>query len=438
MVETYLYTVTEPSLAAVTETAANIQSEWGIMASSKLTLTKKAIQEAPVPKAGRDYLRDDKEAGLEVQITPTGKKTFQVRGQYKRRDIRVTLGECSLFSMEQARNWAKTVKSKLAQGINPNEEKRQQRAAEERAKAEMTFADLFALYLERHSRPNKRSWKDDTLAYQTYLASPFGTKKVSAVKREDVIALHSRIAKEGKPTRANRVLALISSVFGRAIEWGILHENPCLGIRKHKEQARERFLSGDELRRLFEALEEEANIVCRDFFLVALLTGARRTNVLEMKWSDIDFSASIWSIPQTKNGTPQTVPLVPAVIEVLQRRLEAKLKTKLLNPFVFPGHGKTGHLVEPKSAWKRICERAGIEGVRIHDLRRTFGSWQAITGASLPIIGKTLNHKSQSATAIYARLDLDPVRASMEKAAQSMLGCRGAVVHKFPEKVVGG
>jgi integrase len=123
---------------------------------------------------------------------------------------------------------------------------------------------------------------------------------------------------------------------------------------------------------------------------------------MAMRWSEIDFKETTWRIQETKNGTPQTVPLTGAVLEILQER-----RRNTSSFFVFPGPGKTGHLVEPKTAWKRICTAAGISGVRIHDLRRTMGSWQAKTGASLPIIGKSLNHKNASTTSIYARLDLD-------------------------------
>lgn len=96
-----------------------------------------------------------------------------------------------------------------------------------------------------------------------------------------------------------------------------------------------------------------------------------------------------------------------------------------INEYVLPGNGRTGHLVEPKKGWSHILKDAGIENLRIHDLRRTLGSWQAITGASLTIIGKSLNHKSPQTTAIYARLDLDPVRASVKKATNAILTAAG-------------
>src|SRR6185503_5001402 len=93
--------------------------------------------------------------------------------------------------------------------------------------------------------------------------------------------------------------------------------------------------------------------------------------------------------------------------------------------YVFPGSGKSGHLEEPKKGWQRILTRAGIADLRIHDLRRTLGSWQAKQGASLAIIGKSLNHKNQNTTAIYARLDLDPVRDSVNTATSAMMAAAG-------------
>ncbi len=139
-----------------------------------------------------------------------------------------------------------------------------------------------------------------------------------------------------------------------------------------------------------------------------------------MRWEDINFDRSEWRIAETKNGTPQTVTLSPEAIEVLRNRIPAEATI-----FVFPGIGKQGHLAEPKKGWQRILDRAGISDLRIHDLRRTLGSWQAKQGASLAIIGKSLNHKNQSTTAIYARLDLDPVRDSVNSATSAMLAAAG-------------
>ncbi|WP_265588087.1 tyrosine-type recombinase/integrase [Candidatus Methylospira mobilis] len=178
-------------------------------------------------------------------------------------------------------------------------------------------------------------------------------------------------------------------------------------------------MQADELPRFFESLGQEENTTIRDYVLMSLLTGARRTNVLEMQWQQISFERQEWRIPMTKNGTAQVIPLGPEAVDILRDRQGC------CDTWVFPSSGKTGHLVEPKKAWARILKRANIESLRIHDLRRSLGSWQAKTGASLSVIGKSLNHKSVNTTQIYARLDIDPVRDSMNKATSAMFEAGG-------------
>lgn len=260
-------------------------------------------------------------------------------------------------------------------------------------------------------------------------------------------ALHLRIAKRrahpdqpgwkkrglGGPGAANRTLALIGAMFGKAAALGFTGPNPARGVKKFPSHSRERFLHADELPRFFKAVSEEPNGTMRDFVWLALFTGARRANVQAMRWDQLNLERGTWRIPQTKSGDPQTVHLPAPALEILKRRQaesesdEADSK----NPWVFPGRGRSGHLEEPKGAWNRICERAGLGvglkgGVVIHDLRRTLGSWQAATGANLPVIGKSLGHKQQNTTAIYARLDLDPVRQAVDKATAAMLAAAEA------------
>lgn len=379
------------------------------MKRQQIAFTKKALNTLPLPEGKkRTYVHDTRESGLLIQVTTTGKKTFQLYRWYKTKPLRITLGTFPNMTIEQARKKARRLKADMADGINPADEKR-------KARQEMTFKELFEIYMDRHSRPRKRTWQEDLDKFDTYL-KPLGRKRLSEIKKNHISALHSRIGKEHKVT-ANRVLALVSSIFGRAIEYGLWEGiNPCMGIRKFPERSRNRFLQHDELPRFFKALDEETNETLRDFILISLLTGARRSNVLAMRWNQLDLDQGLWRIPRTKNGEPQVVTLCDKAIEILKTR-----KKQTSSVFVFEGRGRTGHLVEPKNGWKRILQRAGIEDLRIHDLRRTLGSWQAITGASLPVIGKTLGHKNASTTEIYARLNLDPVRESVQKATVAML-----------------
>jgi integrase len=382
--------------------------------TTTLNFTKTALEALPLPASGaRAEYQDSKISGLRLRVTSSGVKTFCIFKRTKGgQPERITLGRFPDLTVEQARKEAAKVLATIASGANPAETKRALRA-------EYTFAELFEQYMERHAKLRKVTADEDKQRYTQYLLKPLGSKRLSQVTRQQIATIHADITRDGHPTVANRVLALVSSVFGRGLEWEITNINPALGIRRNPERSRDRFLQTDELPKFFAALEEEANPVLRDFFLVALLTGARRANVLAMRWNEISLSEGVWRIPNTKNNTPQNVPLTGEVLRILEERKASA--TTLESEFVFPGTGKTGHLVEPRKGWERVLERAGFQNLRIHDLRRTLGSWQAKTGASLTVIGKSLNHKSHLTTTIYARLDMDPVRDSVEKATEAML-----------------
>lgn len=341
-------------------------------------------------------------------------KSFVVFRWIKTKPERITLGRYPNLSIEQARNKAAEVNSMFALGQNPNDRRRAERA-------EVTLRSLFEEYLERYAKLHKRSWQTDEGNFNRYLSGSWGKRQISSITKIDIQNLHNQIGRQKGIYTANRLLALLSTMYNKAIEFGLWDKvNPVLGIKKFREQSRDRFLQADELPRFFQALANETNDTLRDYIILSLLTGARRANVLSMEWPHIDFNRCEWNISQTKNGTPQTIPLGAEAIDLLlKRQKEASVN------YVFPGNGATGHLVEPKKGWARILERAGITNLRIHDLRRTLGSWQARSGSSLAIIGKSLNHKSPQATAIYARLDIDPVRASVEKATQAMLMTAG-------------
>ena len=396
------------------------------MEKSKIfNFTKAALESVPIPAAGKRVTYSDaKTTGLQIRVTANNVKTFSVFRRIKGgQPERVTLGRFPDMTIEQARRNAATINAAIEGGANPAEAKRAH-------KAEMTFGDLFNEYMERHAKLEKRTWANDQQRYEQYLEKSLAKIKLSKLTKVQIGAVHSSISMAGHATVANRVLALTSSVLGRAVEWGHLANNPAKGMRRNKEYSRDRFIQSDELPRFFKAVGEEENTGVRDYFLIALLTGARRANVLSMRWQDVNVKRGEWRIAVTKNGTPQTVPLMPEALAILQSRKEVAKKKAV---FVFPGPGKKGHLIEPRKGWLRILKRAKLSDLRIHDLRRTLGSWQAKTGASLAIIGKSLNHKNQQTTAIYARLDLDPVRQSMETATSAMLEAGGM---KQPAEVV--
>ena len=399
------------SLPKVTQIA--VQSSTPVARRSprrKFNFTKKQLDKVPVPTNGqRAYVYDAMTRGLALAVSPSGKKVFVLYRKVARRPERITIGPYPDLSIEQARNEAARLNGEIAGGANP--------AAERRAiRDEMSLGELFATWLERHAKQHRKTWKWNQDLFDRHL-SAWKLRKISEIRKIDVVTLHARVGAKSGIYVANRLVEMLRAVFNKAIDdWDWKGPNPALKVKSFPEHSRERFLQPQEIPNFFRALAEEPNETIRDYVLLSLFTGARRANVQAMKWDEIDFHEATWRIPETKSGEPLTLALPPAAISILETR-----KTTTESEWVFPGNGVTGHLMEPKTTWKRILARAGIKDLRIHDLRRTLGSWQAAAGSSLSIIGKSLGHKSLGATQIYARLNLDPVRASVIKATEAML-----------------
>jgi integrase len=214
-------------------------------------------------------------------------------------------------------------------------------------------------------------------------------------------------------------LALLSSIYGWAIRLGYWEcQNPARAIRRFREEHRERFLSTSELARLDQALEAEPNGYWRAYFRLALLSGARRSELLNARWEHINLEDAVWTMPITKAGRAHRLPLPTAAVRLLEA-----LPSRFNAGWVFPSEKRSdAHLVNANKAWDRIRKRVGLTDVRLHDLRRSTGSWIAAQGASLTLIGRVLNHSNPSTTAIYARLDLEPIREALERNAKLMFG----------------
>ncbi|MHB1934590.1 MAG: tyrosine-type recombinase/integrase [Leptospirillum sp.] len=363
------------------------------------------VLETLLPKEKPYLVRDSEVKGLVVKVYPTGTKTFFLNVRVGRSVDMFKVGVWPDLNVAMVREKARKMRTDLAQGKNPKAEK----------KEGITVGEFFLVYMERHGDNHKSAGKNRSLFAR--LVKPWENYRLTDITRAKVDILHRTIGKE-TPTQANRVLQLLSSIFSKAIIWGYLKtENPCKGLRKFKEVSRDRFLSGEELSRFFEALDLTENPAFKDFILLSLFTGARKSNVLSMRWKDIDFERNVWKIPGelSKNGDPMQIPLGPDVLDILRRR-----RAETSSVFVLPGDGRTGHYTTPRHAWETLLKRAKLEDLRIHDLRRSMGSWMTIGGASLPIVGKALGHKTSQATSIYARLNLDPVRAAMDQAVEAM------------------
>ncbi|MGA9305604.1 MAG: tyrosine-type recombinase/integrase [Candidatus Sulfotelmatobacter sp.] len=388
-----------------------------LVANNKFAFTERRIEKLPNPQSDqRSYFYDTVVRGLCIAVSPLGKKTYVLYRKVNGRPERVTIGPVSDMTIEAARGEASRMNGLIAQGANP--------AAERRAvRAEMTLKELFDTYQTLYSKERLResTWKNYESIFK-HLPAGWHLRKLSQISRQDVVALHAKIGRTRGQHAANRTIELLCAMWSRAQkDWGYEGPNPAAKIEAFKETERERFL-GDadpkEPARFFAALGKESQL-WQDFFKVCVLTGARCSNVESMAWTEIDWKRQQWTIPadNAKEGDALHVVLSQDVVDVLESRKNNG------STWVFPSpRKKLSHIVESKSAWSRILEAAKIENLRVHDLRRTFGSYQVAGGASLAMVGKALGHADgSSATKIYGRLNLDPIRASVGKATAAIL-----------------
>lgn len=382
--------------------------------SSSIKFSKTTVRDlAPAPAGKRVEYLDTVQPGLRLRITDTGAKSYSVYARVKGGDLeRITLGSADKLTPENARTEAKQIVAKMATGHSF-------KAAGRTARGEIDFDKLFALYIEGNSmRP--RSKAEFEGMHRRYIADGIGKLKLSAITHKHIMDMHKGLARI--PTTANRTVALVKAV----LNWAREHElwdgaNPAERIKKNRETSRQRYLQPAELVRFFEALNASEQ-PGRDFFMMALLTGARRSNVLAMRWCDVDLDECVWRIPaaDAKAGEVLNIPLTPEAMAVLTQRRAEIAKTAI---WVFPAESESGHYQEPKRAWATLRKRTGMTDLRIHDLRRTMGSWLVRTGANTAINAKALGHKSMQAAAVYQRIaDTDPVREAMEKATTAFMG----------------
>ena len=378
---------------------------------------------------------DTKVSGLQLCLTPTGVKTFSVHKWVDGKARRVVLGRydgaamqsfefgqnplCVLgnnprLTVEQARQLALAVITQLHSGQSPQELRK-------RRIDQITLGELFTEYLDKYAIEHTKTWKVMEESFYRYLGE-WRNRPVGSIKRSEVQLLINTLGKDRGKTTANRTLELLRAIINRGKQWSLVQgDNPASGVTKFKLKPRTRFLYEEELPRLSASIEAEKNPDIRDYVLLSLYTGARKMNVLSMRWEHVDLDAGIWTIPDTKNDTAQTILLTELEREILKRRFDSR-KTERSFVYVFPGTGNiAGHLADPKKGWQRILKRAKIPNLHLHDLRRSLGSYMAMTGASLSVIGNALNHKDVSTTRkVYAHSAHEAERKARELAHAKM------------------
>ena len=367
------------------------------------------IRKLTPPANGYTIEWDAAVGGFGCRITAGGAKAFvldyRVKGTGRQR--RITLGRFPSWSVSAARDRAKTLRREIDEGGDPRGDFEAERAAP-------TVNDLIERFYAEHL-PKKRpgTQRDYRHLIEKHLRPALGGLKVADIAFTDIDRLHRKVSANA-PYSGNRALAVLSKMFGLGIRWGMRTDNPAKGVERNVEVARKRYLAGEELSRLTQALAAHSDRQAANAIRMLLLTGARSAEVFGMRWTDVDLAKGIWTklASTTKQKRDHVSPL-SAPARALLADIHAKQKPS--GVFVFPSTGKTGHIVDIRNSWHTICTAAGITGFRAHDMRHAFASQLASSGASLPLIGQLLGHSSPAATHRYSHLFDDVQRSAVER-----------------------
>jgi integrase len=395
-------------------------------------ITKRTVDALKTRSA--EYTRwDESLPGFGVRVRPSGAKSYIVTyraGSGRRAPVRrFTIAPVGKMTPEQARQRAQAILGAVAQGRDTAGDKAGERGTP-------TVTELADRFMSEHLEPKRKA--GTTIAYRCILdrivKPELGAAKADKVSRAQIARLHSKLQRT--PFYANRTLAVVGSMYAFAARVGAVPEgvNPARKIAKYPEHRRERFLTTDELERLGIALYEaetvgipyeidrskptskhapkEENRTTRisPFATAALrlllLTGCRLREILHLRWDHVDFERGLIFLPDSKTGRKTVILNAPA-LEVLNG-------LSPLGSYVCPGDNPQKPRADLKRPWAAVAKRAGLGGVRLHDLRHTYASYGAGGGLGLPIIGRLLGHTQASTTQRYAHLDSDPLRRASE------------------------
>ena len=423
---------------------------------SEVHLTKRVVEATDPGK----YAWDNEVRGFGVRVTVKGTRSFVYRYKADKRQGYEPIGRFPALTVEQARDKAKTLAGK--HGVDHRELREQ--ALKERRRAK-TVADLEAHYLGDYAeaRDLRPATLRDARIVLRLIPETLRATKVDAVTIPDIRNLHGDAKKRSGVYQANRLLAVLSKMFSLAIEEGWrTGDNPCRGVKKFGEDQRWRNLSESEVARLLDACDayhgkgrawrkgqakvqegaedvgEALEVVWQhnaaDAVRLLLFSGARLQEVLRATWAEFNLEAGLWNKPSahTKTKRQHRLELDGPALDLLKEMRERDPD----GAFLFPGEPVVNERGEAearprsdlKRPWAWISKEAGLEGVRLHDLRRTTASFMISGGASLATVGKALGHTQAATTARYAQLSQSVQREELKRAGQRMAALRGTSV----------
>ncbi len=338
-----------------------------------------------------DEYSDTDVTGLRITVNKVGRKFWLLRYTVNGRKRAIKLGEFPALDVVGARKRALEIRGQLDRGIDPQEERDQYREMP-------TFLEFAERDYMPLARQTKRSFMDDDSRLRHHLLPRFGHKKLSDITTREIQSCVGEIAKSLTPATSNRVLSLISRMLKLATVWGLIERNPCVGITKSREaRVKERYLTNEEIGRLFRAMDADKNQTVVAALKLLLLTGLRKNEVLKARWDQFD-ERGLLHLPLTKAGKPRTVTLSQEAMKLLH-----SLPSRGVSEWIFPGRF-SGPVDNVDKCFRRLLIQAGVSRMRVHDLRHTHASILANNGVSLYTIQTCLGHSSPNMTVRYSHL----------------------------------
>ncbi|MBT3071447.1 tyrosine-type recombinase/integrase [Rhodomicrobium sp. Az07] len=357
---------------------------------------------------------DDSLKGFGAKANANGTVTFFVKTRVNGKQRWFTIGKRgSPWTVETARREALAILANAAEGKDRTEEKRRERAST------FTLGELAVEYFNHHKPLLKPvTFENYQTSWRRHLQPELGKIALGKLSVADISKLNIALCET--PSAANYAMAVLSAMLGWSEDQGLrpANSNPCRKIPKYRENKRERYLSPEELERLGKVLadsEKRENPYVLAAIRLLLLTGARLSEILTLRWSYIDRHRRVLALPDSKTGA-KVIPLSQPALDLLSGLPRFKH-----NPFVLPGLIEGQHLVNLQKPWRRIRKEAGLDDVRIHDLRHSFASVSVGLGGSLPVIGRVLGHSQPATTARYAHV-ADKVAAELVEATGALIG----------------
>ena len=391
---------------------------------AQINLTQEFVNTAQCPQGrSKQDFTDLSTKGLVLETRQSGGKTYYLRYTNARGSQRMyRLGDATVLTLSQARKKCRVELNNIAMGQDPGANK-----------ATLRLVPTFAQFIEDqylpHVRSYKKSWETDVSLLKNHLLPRFGTRYLDEISRQDIVKMHSdRRASGAAPGSANRLLIMMRYIFNLALRWEVpgIKGNPTKNVPLMAEHnKKERYLSEDEARRLYEAVCESENTMLQYIVPMLILTGARKREVLDAKWGDFDFDRRLWRIPTTKLGKPRHVPLADGVLNLLSA-MERK------GDWVFANPKTNKPFVSIFCAWNTARTKAGLADVRVHDLRHSFASLLINSGRSLYEVQKLLGHTQIKTTQRYAHLAPETLLAASNAATLAV----GSLMGVMPNRIV--